>query len=200
MPSLLRLRPRPSTAAAATEVPDAELVARARGDPQAFATLYDRYQGPIYRYCLRQLPDREAAEDATSAVFVKALAGLASYRDDSFRGWLFTIAFHEVADRWRAGRPDSGLPAAMELADPAATPEELTLAAESARSVRTLVAQLPATERRVVNLRLAGLTDGEIAAALGLSHGNVRVIQHRAIRRLRALRAVAVPAEEGAHG
>jgi hypothetical protein len=42
----------------------------------------------------------EAAEDATSLVFAKALAGLPSYRADgaTFRSWLFTIAHNVVID------------------------------------------------------------------------------------------------------
>ncbi len=53
---------------------DSALVAAARADRRAFAPLYNRYVDPVYRYCLRRLGDRAAAEDATSQVFSKGLA------------------------------------------------------------------------------------------------------------------------------
>lgn len=176
--------------------PDAALVALARHDPRAFGLLYDRYVGRVGTYCLRELGDREEAEDATSAVFHKALAALPRFDGASFGGWLFTIARHTVADAHRARRPVPLL-AALSLTDGAPTPEEVVVAEESERSVDALVARLPDQQRQVVQLRRAGLTDAEIAAALGLSGGNVRVIQHRAIRRLRALRDEEAP-EHGA--
>jgi RNA polymerase sigma-70 factor (ECF subfamily) len=189
MPTFLRLRPRTSTVEPVDRgVSDAELVVMARSDRQAFGLLYDRYKEPVFGFCLRQLVSREAAEDATSAIFTKALAGLPRYRETSFRGWLFTIAFHEVSDRRRTRRPDPTPIDGLDVVDEDATPEEVVLRGETDRSVRDLVAQLPPNERRVVELRLSGLTDSEIATVLGLAHGNVRVIQHRAIKRLRALR------------
>jgi RNA polymerase sigma-70 factor, ECF subfamily len=201
MPTLLRLRPRTSTAETpGTGTPDAELVALAQGDRQAFGPLYDRYKEPVFGFCLRQLASRESAEDATSAIFTKALAGLARYHETSFRGWLFTIAFHEVADRRRARRPDPTSIDGLDVVDLGATPEEVVLSREADRSVRDLVALLPSSERQIVELRLSGLTDGEIAVALGLGHGNVRVIQHRAIKRLRALRDRAGWPRDSANG
>lgn len=63
---------------------DATLVAAAQADSQAFAPLYARYLQPIYRYCYRRLGTCVMAEDATSEVFVKALAGLPRYRGAPF--------------------------------------------------------------------------------------------------------------------
>jgi RNA polymerase sigma factor (sigma-70 family) len=56
-----------------------------------------------------------------------------------------------------------------------------------ATTVWEALAQLSEEHRRIVELRLAGLTDREIAAALGKSHGAIRMSQMRAVRRLRAL-------------
>lgn len=172
--------------AAADEIPDATLVARARRDRAAFAVLYRRYVEPVHRYCHRRLGDRAAAEDATSTVFLKALASLPAYRDDSFRGWLFTIAHHVVVDALRARRPSSPLAAAEAVADTEPSPEELALGGEARGQVRDLLALLSPAERRVVELRLAGLTGPEIARVLGRTTNAVDVAQHRALNRLRA--------------
>lgn len=174
-----------------TGSPDSVLVAAAQADRQAFAPLYDRYLDPVYRYCLRRLGSREAAEDATGQVFAKALAALPGYRDRSFRGWLFTIAHNVVGDAFRRPPPAAPLDAAADLPDPAPTPEEAALLADEGRAVRALLAHLPADQRRMVELRLAGLTGVEIARALGRSEGAVKMLQFRAVARLRALLDVA---------
>lgn len=106
-----RARPGDASATRAAGGPtgpsDSVLVAAAQADRQAFAPLYDRYLDPVYRYCLRRLGSREAAEDATGQVFAKALAALPGYRDRSFRGWLFTIAHNVVGDAFRRPPPDA---------------------------------------------------------------------------------------------
>lgn len=166
---------------------DAELVALAREDPRAFALLYARYLDPVHRFCYRRLGSREAAEDATSLVFTKALAAFPRYRDTSFRAWLFTIAHHVVADRYRAARADQPLETAVDLADPAPSPEDHALAAEDRRDLHLLLARLPEHQRQVVELRLAGLSGAEIAQVMGRSPANVNVTQSRAMARLRTL-------------
>ena len=174
---------------AAGEEDDAVLVARAKADPRAFAALYRRYVDGVYRYCYRRLGSREAAEDATAAVFARALAALPTCREGSFRGWLFAIAHNAIVGefRQRAARPERGLDEAEAVIDPGDGPEAAALAAEARESVLGLLPRLPEEQRRVLELRLAGLSGPEIGHALGRSHGSVRVAQYRAIRRLRAL-------------
>ena len=86
----------------------------------------------------------------------------------------------------------------MTVADPAVGPEAAALAAEAGASVLDLLPQLPDDQRRVLELRLAGLKGPEIARALGRSHGSIRVAQYRAIARLRSL--LADSSEEGRDG
>lgn len=173
---------------------EATLVAQAKHDRHAFALLYHRYVEDVYRYCYRRLGSKEEAEDATSQVFTKALAGIARLGDQPFRAWLFTIAHNVVADTHRARRRAVPASAArdagtVDAIDPDLTPEAQLLAAEDGRFIRMLLAQLPADSRQLLELRLAGLTDAEIAKVLGKSHGAVRTAQHRTVVRLRELRA-----------
>jgi len=168
---------------------DAALALRARTDRSAFGILYDRYVDRIYGYCYRLLQTHAGAEDATSQTFLKALAALASYRAEtaSFRAWLFTIASRVVIDTYRSHRPTTGLVDAAEVRSAEFGPEQLALAAETRREVTALLAHLPDEQSHLVELRLAGLTDREIADVLGKSHGAVRIAQHRALKRLREL-------------
>ncbi len=177
-------------------VDESALVDAARTDPRAFAVLYHRHVSAIYRFCYRRLGTKEAAEDATAQVFTKALGGLASYRGGSFRGWLLAIAHHVVVDEVRLTRSDVPLTAAASSIDPAPGPEELVVDDESSQALRTVLTQLPPEQRRVVELRLAGLSGVEIAAALGRSHGTIRNLQHRTLLRLRVLLGVTGSGDE----
>jgi len=186
---LLRSEPATWEAWSTGAVDDAELVARAQADRQAFALLYRRYLDPIHQYCYRRLGSREAAEDATSLVFTKAFAALPTYRAGSFRSWLFAIAYHVITDDLRARRVVAELDAAAEVPDRGLTPEEVIMAADANSSVVRLLDCLPAGQRRVVELRLAGLTGREVAAVLGCSLASVKIAQVRAYSRLRGLLA-----------
>jgi RNA polymerase sigma-70 factor (ECF subfamily) len=196
---LLRSEPGTWEAWSAGAVDDAELVARAQADRQAFAVLYRRYLDPVHQYCYRRLGSREAAEDATSLVFIKAFASLPAYRAGSFRSWLFAIAYHVITDDLRARRVVAELDAAAELPDREPTPEEVVMAAEALSSVVRLLDHLPASQRRVVELRLAGLTGREVADVLGCSLAAVKIAQVRAYSRLRRLLAGSV-SEAGLNG
>jgi RNA polymerase sigma factor (sigma-70 family) len=167
---------------------DARLVVLAKADPRAFAPLYARYFDPVYRYCYRRLGHPEAAADAAAQVFAKALAALPGYREDapSFRSWLFAIAHNVITDDLRARRPVAPMEAAAQVAATGPSPEEVALTNEAGCMVRALLASLPADQRQILELRLAGLTGPEIAAALGRSLGAVKIAQVRAFARLRA--------------
>ena len=170
---------------------DDALVAAAKTDRAAFALLYRRYLDPIYRYCYRRLGDRAPAEDATSQVFERALNALPRHngREPSgwFRPWLFTIARNTVNDVYRAPRREEPIDAGMAMPDGRPGPEEFATSRAEAAWVRGLLAHLTPGQRQVVELRLAGLTDGEIAEVLRRSPGSVRTAQYRALLRLRSL-------------
>lgn len=171
---------------------DADLVARAQADRQAFALLYRRYLDPVHQYCYRRLGSREAAEDATSLVFTKAFASLPMYRAGSFRSWLFAIAYHVITDDLRARHVVAELDTAAEVPDREPTPEEVVIAAESHSSIVRLLDHLPSSQRRVVELRLAGLTGQEVADVLGCSLAAAKIAQVRAYSKLRGLLAGSV--------
>jgi RNA polymerase sigma-70 factor (ECF subfamily) len=166
---------------------ESELVAAAQRDRAAFAPLYSRYARPIYRYCFRRLGDHDAAEDATSQTFVKALAGIHRCRPEqgSFRSWLFTIADRVVTDCYRRKKPRAGIEEAVEIESGDPGPEEYAMASETRQTVQALLERLSPDQARVVALRLAGLIGPEIAAVIGREHQAVKSLQFRAFARMR---------------
>jgi RNA polymerase sigma-70 factor (ECF subfamily) len=171
--------------------PDDELVGWAQqGQREAFGLLYDRHFGSVYGYCFRRLGEREAAQDAAAETFRKALAALPSYQPRAFRGWLFAIARHVVADAARGRRPDVSLDAAADVPDRQSSLEEVALAHAELDSLLALLPRLTADQHDAVAMRLAGLSPAEIGISLGKSRSAVDMTLHRALLRLRQLMTV----------
>lgn len=187
--STRRLQDQDVQKCAADEQPDGDrlLVAAAQRDPTAFTPLYQRYVRPIYRYCAVRLDDRELAEDATSEIFLKALAGLDSFRNGLFAAWLFRIAHNVVTDIYRRHRPAASLEAALMLPDIAPPPETQVEAQLDSAALRAALALLPDEQRVVLELQLADWSGKNIAAALGKSPAAVKMLRYRALQRLRSV-------------
>ena len=167
---------------------DEELVTRAQqGEREAFGALYDRYLPRVYAYCYRLLGTREAAEDANTEVFMRALAALPAFRVGSFRSWLFAIAHNVIADEVRRRRPTLPLADAGDLVDRGPSLEDVAAAAADRSVILALLPHLSADQQQVVALRLSGLSAVEIGEALGKPRNAVDGIQYRALLRLRSL-------------
>jgi len=168
---------------------DAKVVARAReGDLDAFELLIARHQARVVQIAYQIVGDREAAQDIAQEALVRAFRALASLRDgDRFGPWLNTIT-RRVAAQWLRDddhRPEPmdgeqvwGLPVLW-----GAPPEAPT---ELVERVRAALAVLSRRERRAMVLHyLEGRSCEEIAAELGISNGNVRLILHHSRRKVR---------------
>ncbi len=167
----------------------------AEGDPAATEALLVRLRPLIVRYCRARLGrwdgGRGSADDVAQEVCLAVLTALPRYVDRGrpFIAFAYGIAAHKVLDVHRlqaAGRDPAGeLPETADLAD---GPEQIAVAAERSHRLRRLLAMLPEIQREVVILRVAvGMSAREVAEALGMSAGAVRVSQHRALSRLRTL-------------
>jgi RNA polymerase sigma-70 factor (ECF subfamily) len=183
----------------AVEVDEAQLVERAiAGDASAFASLYDMHLGRVYRYVYYQVGNRADAEDLTQQVFLQAWRAIRSYRrtNSPFIAWLITVAHNVVATFWRRHREAVPLELEPQTAARWADPEAEALAGFDRAAIRRAVLRLKREQQQVIMMRfIEQLGYADIAAALGKSEGNVRVIQHRALAELRRLlqREVRVP-------
>jgi len=93
---------------AEAEDPDEQLVSLSKdGNIDAFNSLVQRYETPVYNLCYRLLGHRQAAEDATQEAFISAFRSIARFSGGSFRSWVFRIAANESKDELRRrGRKD----------------------------------------------------------------------------------------------
>jgi RNA polymerase sigma-70 factor, ECF subfamily len=167
----------------------------ARGEAAAIESLLEQIRPMVVRYCRARLGQitghYHVADDVTQEVCIAILSALPRYRDMGrpFASFVFGIASHKVADAMRnAARlaiPTEDLP---DGPDNGPGPEETVVAFIEAERVRALLARLPENQRDLLVLRvLTGMSAEETGHALGMSPGAVRVAQHRALTRLRAI-------------
>jgi RNA polymerase sigma-70 factor, ECF subfamily len=151
--------------------------------PSPLERLYDAVGAQLYRFFYHQVGNREEAEDLTGEVFLKAARLLDTSRDEAAqRAWLREVARTALADYWRRfyRAPTASLTAEPPPWALAEGPAE----GRWTRRLPELLARLPGNYRRVLELRfLEGCSVRETAAALGLSPGNVKVLQYRAVQR-----------------
>ena len=161
--------------------------------PPDFEAWFREHRESVYRYVRFRVATRDAAEDLTSDVFMKALRSLASYdpRRSAPRTWLLRIARNAVTDYLRTLQRRGGLHISLDrapdLVSRAPSQEERMLQAEQVQRLLNGVATLGAADQEVLSLRYgAGLANLEIAETLKISANAVAVRVHRALSRLRA--------------
>lgn len=149
------------------------------------------YQDIAFRTACVFARDAADAEEAAQDGFVKAYRALGRFREGApFRPWLLRIVANEARNRRRAAGRRAGLwlrAAAQEVSGGAApSPEATVLSAERRDRLVVALAGLREDDQAVLGCRfLAGLTEQETAAALGLRHGTVKSRTARALARLR---------------
>ncbi len=169
------------------EASDVELLKRAMaGDRDAFAAIYDRYHGVVYRFARMMSGSTAVAEDVTHEVFVLLMKDLGRYRAPlaALSTFLYGMARNVIRSRLRRERRyvdfgvvGTGVPEPSIESDPVAG---MTQAAHLA-SLRRAITELPPRFREAVILcDLHGLPYAEAAAILRVPVGTVRSRLHRA--------------------
>ena len=167
-------------------------VPRIGEDAEAFESFYREHVDAVLRYATRRTDDPHDAADLVADVFLAAIRSAEGYRPElgSPIGWLYGIARNLVAaERRRAAR---AFAAEAEIAghrlldqDDIARIEERIDAERSSRSLLERIADLPESQRAVLELTaIDGLTPAEAAKVLGISTVAARVRLHRARRAL----------------
>lgn len=142
--------------------------------------------GDVYAYARTLLRDDGAAEDVTAQAFERAHSRRRRYdpRKGSPRAWLFAIARNAALDELRRRSRTAAL--TTDPPEDAAAPEDEADDALRRAAVRAALAGLEPRERELIALKFhGGLTNAELARALGLSESNAGTRLHRAVTKLR---------------
>ena len=177
------------------------MLSYADGDASAFDELFGRYATRLFNFLLRACGDRALAEDLFQATFLRLHQARKSFVAGTFRAFLFTIAANLLRDersraehRRRLTMDEEELDTVTDNRPVDNDPESLAEARQTTRVIESVIEELPNSLREVVLLsRYQGLGNREIAAALGISEGAVKVRLVRALARVRA--ALRVPAK-----
>jgi RNA polymerase sigma factor (sigma-70 family) len=175
-----------------TQEPDAVIIGRSAGEPECFATVFDRHYGTIHGYLARRL-GQAMADDLASETFLIAFARRDRYdpaRADALP-WLFGIASNLVARHHRGEQRRYRAMARTgveEVADGHADQVAVRVDATARQSaLAAALAEIPARDRDVLLLvAWAELTSDQAGQALGIPAGTARSRLHRARARIRA--------------
>jgi len=162
-----------------------------KGDAESFGIIYEIFAERIYRYIYLKTSSREEAEDLTQQVFVRAWEALPQFefKKNPFSSWLYSIARNLITDFYRKKKPDFSLDSenAVEMPDDLDLTERLIIQDEI-RQVFEAINQLPLEQKDLLLLRFVDdLSYDEIASIMNKSPLTLRVIQHRALKRLKEL-------------
>jgi len=172
---------------------DAELLAAALEDGEAFGEFYDRHVGRVLAFFRRRVFEPELALDLAAETFAGALASVAGFEPagGDARAWLFAIAHHKLADAVRSRQVQDCVRRALAMQPVAVDDEALaTLERLAARGALELLDELPPQQRHAVTARhLERREYTEIALELRCSES---VVRKRVSRGLAALRRAAL--------
>jgi RNA polymerase sigma-70 factor, ECF subfamily len=163
------------------------------GDALAIERLVLTYQQDVYRMALSILDDPDDAEDATQEVFVSALRGLASFRENaSLKTWLFSITINVCRSRLKRlqsrGWLQQILQSLFHLRSEQAHPEDEAMKSESDAALWQAIHSLDGKHRIPIVLRYYhDLPVADIAEMLRIPPGTVHSRLNHARERLRTL-------------
>jgi len=159
-----------------------------RGNEAAFTALYERYQGPIYRFALHMSGNTATAEEITQEVFMLLIENAKGYQADKgpLGNYLFGVARNltrRVVQRSRLDLPieeewldsgDSGFTSDLDVLSELSNTEQIEF-------LRKAVLALPEQYREVVALcDLEEMSYADAGALLECSPGTVASRLHRA--------------------
>jgi RNA polymerase sigma-70 factor (ECF subfamily) len=169
-----------------------------------FRTLYEENHRRV-RGLLARMVGPQDADDLAQTVFTKAANALPSFRGDAQTStWLYRITVN-VASDWLRSRSVRESKLTLSLTDAseedaravlpgaadihgAATPERELASKDTSACIRNEIAKLSDNGRDALMMSaLGGLDDEEIAAILGITHGNAKVRLHRARQEFKSI-------------
>lgn len=196
-----RMHP-PASLAIEQPSPDEALMrAYARGDVQAFETLYGRHKDATYRYFLRHAGgDAATADELHQDLWLRVIDARSRYEARAkFSTWLYTLARHRLIDHWRSRRPDAALTSlddegvleqaeeqGVDSENPMGEPLHATIGAERQQRLIAALAEVPPSQRDAFLLHVeGGLSLEEISMLTSAPIETVKSRLRYAYRRLR---------------
>jgi len=161
-----------------------------QGDAQAFSQLYNANVDAIYRYIAIRVPSQQHAEDLTEEVFWRAWKAIERYRPERpFLHWLYRIAHNLIINEGKRDARHQSYEVMAEsgqvLQDDGPAPDSELFKQESIQQLRQALTTLSDDEQTLLTMRFfENASYDDIAQVLGKTPGSLRVLQHRALKKL----------------
>jgi RNA polymerase sigma-70 factor (ECF subfamily) len=146
----------------------------------------EKYERPLLRFAWRLMGNEESARDVVQNVFVKLCGQSQETIGDRTAPWLFAVCRNLSIDLLR--KQNAAKECEFAPTDcPGKEPDPAVLAekADLHRHINRMMDELPLPQREAVALWAEGFSYREIAEVTKNAEGNIRVIVHRALNRLR---------------
>ncbi len=160
-----------------------------KGDAAAFTQIYNLYFKRIYQFIYFRVSHKETAEDLAEDVFLKVYGKLSSLDShNSFEGWLYQIARNIVIDYYRQKQATVAFDDLENTLEYEKNIIDIVSLDQQQKVFLELLKQLAPEQQIVIKLKfLEDLQNSEIAEMLHKNEGAIRVIQFRAIAKLKEL-------------
>lgn len=156
-----------------------------RGSKQAFAALYERYEGPLFGFILRRLPNREDAEDVFHEAMMAILKTPTMQFDrGGFAPWIYKVSLNLILNRARSRTRESNAKANYEHLKVVSVGEESTIE-QDLGALAAAARSLSPTLAEMYKLRSNGKSYDEIADELSIPVGTVKSRIHLMVAHLR---------------
>lgn len=158
-----------------------------------FEELYLEFSDKIYKYIFWQIRDPYLAEDFTGEVFTRLWKNWKRFKPDFSQAFLFRTAKNILIDYWRKNknRKEMSLETSVEQGIEPSYDEDMIGEIQKNNDIKDLhdaIGELPENLKEVVVLRfIDDLPAKEVGEILGIAEGNVRVLQYRALKKLKEI-------------
>lgn len=160
---------------------------------EEFGKVYMRFSDKIFRFLYWHTKDPYWAEDITAEVFVRAWKNWQKFKPEYIQAWLYKIANNLLIDNWRKRKNEKkvSLEDTIEKGIEPSYDEDLIgkiTRSENVLKLNKALDLLSEKLKKVAILRfIDGLSAKEVGQILGISEVNVRVLQHRALVKLKEI-------------
>ncbi len=174
-----------------TRVNIKKLVHDARnGDKEAVGVLYDTFIDAVYRFVFFRVSTREDAEDIAEAAFVSIFEHIRDYNERGlpFEAWVYRITRNKIIDYYRSTKKTVSLAESADVPDEKQNPERETERKLTKEYIMDCIRKLPESYQEIIILKyIEDKTNEEISGLLDKPLAHVRVLQSRAVQKLRTV-------------
>ena len=163
------------------------------GNPNAFATLVDRYKDLVYTLASKMLTNKEEAEEIAQDTFIKAYHSLNKFKGESkFSTWIYKITYNTCLDRLKKNKKEKTISYIEDFSEHQTKAIESVLDSidenERNKAIQDCLEELPSEDAFLLTLfYFDGQSVDEISKVINVSVDNVKVKLFRTRKKLAAI-------------